>query len=65
MDVRAALQAARTRAVQSVLGDTKNKLEERGERIRELGDKSEEMSRQAGDFLNLAKELNKKSSRWW
>ncbi|PRP78283.1 NUAK family SNF1-like kinase 1-like [Planoprotostelium fungivorum] len=42
-------------------------LQERGEKLQQLSDKSEELNQGAGDFYNMAKEIRKReeSKKWW
>jgi len=49
------------------LGGNENleKMNERGEKIAMLGDKSAEMSQNAANFADLAKQLRKKNQSWW
>jgi ankyrin repeat protein len=56
---------AKVGALQAVLGDTKQRLNERGEKISRLDERTRDMSRQAEDFAAAAAQLKKKSAGWW
>jgi hypothetical protein len=39
-------------------------LHDRGDRLRDLGDRTEQMSNDAASFADLARQLAKKQSKW-
>jgi len=50
----------------SVMNETYDRLQERGEKLNRLADRSEEMVNQASEFARLAKQLNEQQkSRWF
>jgi len=50
----------------NVMNDTYQKLEERGEKLNRLADRTEDMVNQASEFARLAKQLNEQQkSRWF
>ena len=49
----------------SGLGQMKDKVLERGDKLNSLQDKSEALEKQSIDFANMAKELNRSQNSWW
>ena len=51
----------------ATMEDTKLQLQERGEKLANLGDKSEKLANASNEFANMAKLLKEqnKSSSWW
>ena len=48
------------------LEETRNKLHERGERLRGIQDKTERMQSDAEDFASMAEKLRKQQEKsWW
>ena len=61
-----AAAAASTEKTMNVLGETHEKLLERGEKLSKLSERSELMANQANDFAKMAKALNEQQkSRWF
>ena len=52
-------------ATMGVMNETHEKLQERGEKLSRLQDRTEEMSNQAGEFARLAKQLNEQQKARW
>lgn len=51
----------------AVAAETRARLEERGERIRQLDDKAGDVENEAATFVELAKQLKEKqmNRKWW
>ena len=48
------------------MNETMEKLQERGEKLNRLADRTEDMVNQASEFARLAKQLNEQQkSRWF
>jgi len=47
------------------LGETRDRLNERGEKLRSLADKTEILAESSRNFAKLAKDLEKSQSKWW
>jgi len=58
-----ATQAKQVDGLSASLNETRNALNERGQRLASLGEKSEQMVDASADFAKMAKELRKKSER--
>lgn len=57
---------SKTAATMSLMNDTYEKLQERGEKLNRLADRTEDMVNQASEFARLAKQLNdQQKSRWF
>ncbi len=57
---------SKTAATMSVMNDTYEKLQERGEKLNRLADRTDDMVNQASEFARLAKQLNEQQkSRWF
>ena len=54
-----------TEKITNALGQTRNAVLERGNKLESLADKSEALNRASLDFANMAKELNQSQSSWW
>eukprot|EP01041_Mallomonas_annulata_P004607 gene4607-9154_t len=52
-------------ATMSVMGEAKERLQQRGEKLSQMSDKSADLAKAANEFANLAKQLNQSNKRWW
>jgi hypothetical protein len=59
--------ACRPPEVGAVMAENREKLEERGERLRQLNERSAAMEAEAADFATMAKRLaeQQKNRKWW
>jgi len=49
----------------SALGQTRNAVLERGDKLQSLEDKTDALNQASLDFANMAKELNQSQNSWW
>ena len=52
-------------ALLNTLGEAQDQLNLRGQKLEDLGEKTERLAMNAGEFEKLAKKLNEERSSWW
>ena len=59
--------SSKTGELKSVMAENMNKLAERGERLNQISDKTQQLENDAEDFMTMAKKLaeREKNKKWW
>jgi hypothetical protein len=66
-DTTANKASSKTGELKNIMSENMNKLAERGERLNQISDKTQQLENDAEDFMTMAKKLaeREKNKKWW